>query len=209
MTPATTAPERPATRGRPRAFSDDEVLDALVQLFWTQGYEATSMADIVDATGLSKSSLYNTFGSKDELFKKALDRYIEHRTGMLVDVLADGTRGLDDVQMLFEALWAEVGVGGDHRGCLAINTSTELGMRDSNVVAVSDHFRTVTRDSLAAALSRAADLGEIDRARVNDYAAVLMAFMLGTAVIVRGGAPDDEIRRQLDAGKTITEGWRI
>ena len=146
-----TATSTPATRGRPRAFSDDVVLDTLIQLFWEQGFEATSMSDIVDATGLSKSSLYNTFGSKDELFEKALNRYVDHRAGMLNEVLQKGEAGLADIETLFDALLAEVLVMDDHRGCLAINTSTELGVA-TDVVAVSARFRSIMRTGLEATL---------------------------------------------------------
>lgn len=197
-----------ATRGRPRQFSDADVLDALVQLFWEQGYEATSMTDIVTATGLSKSSLYNTFGSKDELFSQALNRYIDLRSSMMTEVLAKGTRGLEDLNGLLDALWAEVSVGDDHRGCLAINTATELGRRDDAVAAVATRFRATLRDALKSALQRAADLGEIDPQSVDPYAAVMLSFMLGTAVIVRSGAADDEILDQLDAARAIIDSWR-
>ena len=74
VTPMSTATP---TRGRPRTFDEEAVLDALTALFWRQGYEATSMADIVEASGLNKSSLYNTFGSKQELFATILDRYVD------------------------------------------------------------------------------------------------------------------------------------
>ena len=72
------------------------VLDVVVELFWTKGYEATSISDIVEATGLNKSSLYNTFGPKNDLFEAAVERYLDMRTAMMTEVVGDGTAGLDD-----------------------------------------------------------------------------------------------------------------
>ena len=62
---------------RPREFDEDAVLDAAVQCFWSGGYEATSVKDLVEKTGITAASLYNAYGDKRELFRTALDRYVE------------------------------------------------------------------------------------------------------------------------------------
>jgi AcrR family transcriptional regulator len=203
------ATEEAPSRGRPRKFDDDAVLEALVQLFWEKGYEATSMTDIVSATGLNKSSLYSSFGSKDELFEMALSRYIDFRAGMISNVVGDGTRGLDDVTMLFEYLWAEINDIGEHRGCLAINTGTEMGSRNQGVADLSDRYRSLMRDGLSKAFTRAAERGEIDVENVVTYTSLMVSFIIGTAVMVRSGAPNGELRGQLDAATKLVESWRL
>ncbi len=197
------------SRGRPRKFDDDAVLDALVQLFWEKGYEATSLADIVAATGLNKSSLYSSFGSKDELFEMALSRYVDARAGMMSQVVGNGTQGLDDVKMLFEYLWSEVNDMGEHRGCLAINTGTEMGTRDQGVADIGIRFRSQMRDGLSMAFTRAADNGEIEAENIVTYTSLMLSFIIGTAVMVKSGAPNEEIRSQLDAAVKTTESWRL
>ncbi len=196
-----------ATRGRPREFDRDQVLDSVIELFWEKGYEATAVSDIVEATGLNKSSLYNAFGSKDNLFDLALSRYVEDRTAMLGKLLHQGTRGLDDVESLLDAMWSEISIGGEHRGCLAVNTSTELGVRDDTVAAIGRNYRSSIRTALRTAFGRAADLGEIDHSNVDHYSNIMLGFVLGTAVIVRSGADNAEIREQLDAAKSVLRGW--
>jgi len=195
--------------GRPRTFDADEILNLVVQVFWEKGYEATSMSDVVAATGLNKSSLYNAFGSKDQLFDMALARYIGARTQMIANVLDRGSQGLADVELLFDDLWAEVAESNDHRGCLAINTSTELGQRDEGVATIGGQFRSAIRGGLSAAFSRAADLGEIDPAQVGNYTAVMLSFILGMAVTVRSGASNEEVFAQLEAARAVLADWRV
>ncbi|WAP69122.1 TetR/AcrR family transcriptional regulator [Jiella pelagia] len=74
-------------RGRPREFDADEALDKAVLLFWRQGYEGTSLTDLISAMGITKPSLYAAFGNKEELFKKAVDRYAERRIAFLDKIL--------------------------------------------------------------------------------------------------------------------------
>ena len=196
------------SRGRPREFDQEEVLDAVVELFWEKGYEATSVNDIVEVTGLNKSSLFNAFGSKDALFERALGRYVDGRTEMITALLHQGTAGLDDLLALVELLWAEVSAGGDHRGCLAVNTSTELGLRDDKVVEMGERYRSLMRGAVTEALERAAERGEIGRDSVADYANLMVSFMLGASVVVRSGASNDEIRAYVDSARTMIESWR-
>jgi AcrR family transcriptional regulator len=204
--PQTTGNPSPG-RGRPREFDQEAVLESLTQLFWQKGFESTSMTDIVEATGLNKSSLYNAFGSKEELFDRAVARYVDSRAQMLSEMLEHGTRGIDDVLQMLDGLWMEVEAG-DHRGCLAVNTSTELGPHDEHAVAIGQRYRSLMRSALASAFSRAADLGEIDRSQVENYANSITAMMLGLAVVVRGGASRDELLAQVESARAVLEGWR-
>ena len=73
---------------RAKEFTPDTVLEQAMELFWEQGYEATSAQDLVDHTGLSRSSLYNTFGSKQELYLRALDHY-RQQDGEMFDHLLE------------------------------------------------------------------------------------------------------------------------
>src|SRR5580658_8616083 len=67
--------------GRPRAFDTDLALDQAMQLFWRKGFLGTSLSDLTEAMGINRPSLYAAFGNKEELFRRALDRYAETGPG--------------------------------------------------------------------------------------------------------------------------------
>jgi len=82
--------QRRAT-GRPRGFDADEALERALLVFWEQGYEGASLATLTDAMGISTTSMYATFGNKEELFRKALERYTEGPSAYLARALEEPT----------------------------------------------------------------------------------------------------------------------
>src|ERR1700731_1201666 len=77
--------------GRPRSFETGEVLDAAMKVFWCKGYEGASLADLTRAMGINRPSLYAAFGSKEGLFRKALDRYAEGPSAYVLEALNEPT----------------------------------------------------------------------------------------------------------------------
>ncbi|CAL9489002.1 hypothetical protein SUDANB105_03179 [Streptomyces sp. enrichment culture] len=119
---------------RPRNFDEGRALDAAMRTFWEKGYEATSTQGLCDATGLGRSSVYNTFKSEHDLFERALAHYIDTMTTAQLALLKD-TRlsGAERVRALFA--WVVDGetehrAGGRSLGCLTVNTTVEPAGRD-------------------------------------------------------------------------------
>jgi AcrR family transcriptional regulator len=106
-------------RGRPREFDVDEALDKAILLFWRQGYEGTSLADLIEAMGITKPSLYAAFGNKEELFRKAVDRYAERRIAYMDTILdqPSSRRAIEGFLMLFTGAEAPYGTPS---GCLMV-----------------------------------------------------------------------------------------
>jgi AcrR family transcriptional regulator len=80
--------------GRPRAFDRDQALERALDLFWRNGYEGASLSDLTEAMGINPPSLYAAFGNKEELFCKALDRYVERHDEFLREVLASPAQAI-------------------------------------------------------------------------------------------------------------------
>jgi len=77
--------------GRPRAFDKDQALDQALHVFWTKGYECTSIADLTEAMGINPPSLYAAFGNKEALFRQAMDRYEARRDEIMEEAFAAPT----------------------------------------------------------------------------------------------------------------------
>ena len=143
--PTTSQPSPPAPKrlGRPREFDEDEVLDAALDAFWRKGFEATSMADLIAATGLHKGSLYKAFGDKRSLFLATLRRYLDGGLAKLGETLA----GKSSPRAKLDA-WMGATLGScdaaDRRGCYAVNVEVELAPHDEEIAAlIGAHFDRV------------------------------------------------------------------
>ena len=121
---------------RPREFDMDEALDAAISTFWTQGYKATSMADLVEATGLQKGSIYKAFRDKHDLFMKSLTRYLEAGYQMMQAALSESESPIEGLHAWLHSTVLMCRDQPVQRGCMAINTAVELGPHDSEVSAL-------------------------------------------------------------------------
>lgn len=120
---------------RPRAFDENQVLNAVREQFWDAGYAATSLEDLMRVSGLGKGSLYAAFGDKRQLFLRALRSYTDDSHGHLRKVLAETPRAVDALRMLLEAPIDDPPGVGTRRGCLMANSTCELGNADPGVLA--------------------------------------------------------------------------
>ncbi|QDQ15371.1 TetR/AcrR family transcriptional regulator [Streptomyces spectabilis] len=126
---------------RPRTFDEERALDAAMRAFWAKGYEATSTQDLCDATGLGRSSIYNTFTSKHDLFRRSLNRYIDMMSAPQAEILEDSERpGFDRIRALYTRIVdSEFEYREDEErsmGCLTVNTVVELARRDADAAAL-------------------------------------------------------------------------
>ena len=195
--------------GRPREFDVDDVLDRAIEVFRERGYEASSMADIERATGLNTSSIYNTFGSKETLFRQSLSRYETVRLAAIHDVLASGSAGLDDLQRAIELQQAESQSEWGIQGCLAVNVMTELGPRAGNSKELLAKFRRGLAEAIRLPLDRAVAIGEMSAEQVPNAVALLVSLTLGVGVLMRSEASTSELASHFEAAHAAVESWRI
>ena len=173
--------------GRPKSYHRDDVLAAARDLFWERGYEATSITDLEQHTGLNRSSIYEEFGSKHDLFEAALACYADQVISMLFAEIREDGAGLDAVVGFFAQL-AELfrcNQAISTRGCLMINTTAELAARDERVRPAAAKYRDRIRADFGTALGRAAASGEIDATLVEARANLLASTLMGIWLAVR------------------------
>ncbi|MGA5821075.1 TetR/AcrR family transcriptional regulator [Kitasatospora sp. NPDC094028] len=184
---------------RTKEFDPDAALQAALDLFWRRGYEATSMADLVEELGIARASIYATFGSKHELYLRALERYAEQTDPVLLAELSQPGPVLPAVRAMVRRYAASSAEEGRERGCFVTNTAVELAPHDPSAARRVDaslgHLETV----LAAALVRARAQGELpDGREPRALARMLMVLMQGMRVM---GKTADGAARVRDAAE--------
>lgn len=190
--------------GRPQEFDAAEVLRRAMHVFWNKGYEAASLADILAATRLSKSSLYATFGGKRALFLAAFDAYRAARLRHLKLALCDGRPERQSIEGFFRQVVVHncepAQAYGCMKGCMTANEAVELAPHDGHVQRlVVDDFQAV-EDAFAAAVERGQAGGSIaSRATPRALARFLVMGLQGLQVMARGGTD----RTRLDDAVTV------
>jgi len=179
-------------------FHPDDAADAAMHVFWQKGYAATSIQDLVDGTGLSRSSLYNTFESKHGLFQHALRRY-HCQTAANVALLAEDGPAVARVRALLQQIADDELAGAACCGCLVANTALELGGRDGTVNGLlQEHFATL-ETALTALMQRGQQQGEIAAGKSPvALARFMVATIQGLRVLGRGYEGEEQAQRLRD-----------
>lgn len=168
-----------------KQFDHDAALSKAMGAFWAQGYDATSMQDLVECMGINRGSLYATFGDKRSLFIEALRRYDEvYREGW-VDrlVKSHGPRGA--IAAAFDEAIAAV-QGGSNDGCLLVNTALELSPHDDEISAIVDHGLAEMEQFFCDMIERGQAAGEIPaHVAPVDAARGLLSLFIGLRVLSR------------------------
>ena len=183
---------------RTKAFNHDEIVDAAMQVFWQLGYSATSIQDLVDATGLSRSSLYNAFENKHGLYAQALRRYHE-LTARNITLLQEPGPVKELVRRLLVRIVNDELDGSAQRGCLAANAALELaGPDDSITELLAGNFLRLEK-ALEQALLRGQAEGEIaSQKNPRALARFIVNTIQGLRVLSKGSARHQRRQRLLD-----------
>lgn len=179
---------------RIKEYDENEALQKAMVLFWTQGYEKTSMQDLVTHMGIHRRSMYATFGDKHTLFMKALERY-EEVVGIKIN---SQVKPLDSVKQAIRRLF-EIAIYKNEKepiGCLTVNTAVELSLHDEEVAEkVVDSF-SKTEKLLYKLLLRGQTLGEISN---HHDAEKLSQFIHNSLVGLRVLAKTSDDREKLES----------
>jgi TetR/AcrR family transcriptional repressor of nem operon len=180
--------------GRPREFDADGSRDIAMQLFWSQGYDATSLSDLLTAMGLSKSSFYQTFESKLSLFELCLERYREILVGAMSEGLANAPSAMAFINFALVDVANDTNDPLGRRGCLLMNTAAEFAQIDRGIARCVEAGIQATRDVFLEAITVAQAAGDIDsNARTEVLADYLVTIVSGLKTQVKAGASRDQV----------------
>jgi len=184
--------------GRARAFDADEALNRAMTVFWSKGYDGTSLSDLTEAMGINRPSLYAAYGNKQELFRKALERYGDGPSSYEREALAQPTarevaegllRGAADVQTDPDT----------PAGCLAVLGTTYCAEDSSPVGKIVIAFRLAGQAAIRERFERARAAGDLPaNADPNALTSYLGTVVCGMAVQAASGATRDELERVIE-----------
>jgi AcrR family transcriptional regulator len=181
--------------GRPREFDIDKALEQALHLFWRKGYEGTSITELTEAIGITKPSLYAAFGNKEDLFRKAFDRYVDGPAGYVQVALAKPTAREAVEHLLYQAADA-VTDPNNPPGCLAVQGALCCGDTAETIKQELMARRAKGEDDLRRRFQRAVDEGDLPQdTNATDLSRYVCAILQGMAVQAIGGASRDDLRR--------------
>ncbi|MEL6670095.1 MAG: helix-turn-helix domain-containing protein [Bacteroidota bacterium] len=179
-------------------FNESEVLDKARDLFWERGYHATSISDLEKALGLSRSSLYNSFGGKRALYDLTLARYRDDSFDFLKGTLSKHRQlraGLKDLFAQAILSHSPNCVNGS-KGCYIGNATTELASSCSDALKFVAGNREQFIDIMGAALQKSPEL-ELDRDQCQDWANYLFVIYNGLQVVLQTGIERDQLQASI------------
>ena len=192
-----------AAKGRPREFCPDQALAAALRVFWQRGFESASMAELTEAMGITKPSLYAAFGNKEALFRKALDLYEREKLGYVQTALdAPTARGVAE-RLLTGALQMQSNTC-DPKGCLGVISSVACGVEAEGIRSEVIARRASSQTALIERFERARQEGELpDGLDAEGLARYLLALLQGLSVQAGSGASCEQLRALVETSLQV------
>lgn len=182
---------------RSKEFDVNEVLDKAMVLFWEQGYEKTSMSDLVEHMGIHRRSLYDTFGDKHSLFLQAINRYLEKVRANFTSEIKSSKTATEALYSIFQFMISDE----EDRpsGCLLVNSVTELASRDAEINAKSIESFKVTEDMFEQIIAWGQRDGEFtSKQNAKELAEYLHAVSIGIRVMRRASVDQPKFLHIVD-----------
>ena len=179
--------------GRSKEFEEDIVLQKAMQVFWQQGYEKTSISDLVEHMGIHRKSLYDTFGDKHSLYLKVIDRYGEYSTAKLKSEIHKAETAYEAIQYIFDYIIE--GNENKHCGCLFVNAATEMGPWDQEVLKKTEEAFGQEEKFITEIIKKGQKDGEFS-CRYDDetLGEILHNALLGLRVLVKNSQSKEKMR---------------
>ena len=193
-------------KGRPREFCTERALAAALGVFWSKGYEGASMADLTEAMGITKPSLYAAFGNKEALFHKALDLYEAEKLEYTRDALNQPTARAVAEHFMRGAIDAQMS-SCDPKGCLGVISMTACGAEAVSIKADVVQRRASSQAALVERFEQAKRDGDLpDHVDIPGLTGYLYAILQGMAVQAGSGATRADLERVVDTSLMMWPG---
>jgi len=170
---------------RPREFDEERVLELAVEQFWERGYEATSIRDLAQAMGLTTASVYNAFGDKRAVYRRALDFYVERSFGDRVGRF-ESKPPLLAIKAFFDEIIERSLSDAKRKGCMLVNSALEVAPHDEEFQRVVAGVLVQVEGFFLRCIQKGQENGTIsNRQNASDLARTLLGTLLGIRVLAR------------------------
>jgi TetR/AcrR family transcriptional repressor of nem operon len=179
---------------RTKEFNEDQVLDKAIEIFWHKGYNGTSAQDLVNHLGLSRSSLYDTFGDKQKLFARALKKYHDENYIKIKEILETATNIKETLSVIFKLAVVESLEDRITKGCFMVNSAVELAMHDADIAKIVNDNRKIMEEVFYTAVKKGQELGQISsKQEARSLARFIFNNYSGIRVLARAGERDKQV----------------
>jgi TetR/AcrR family transcriptional repressor of nem operon len=179
---------------RTKEFNEDQVLDHAIEIFWHKGYNGTSAQDLVTHLGLSRSSIYDTFGDKQKLFSQSLQRYQKQSQDQIMKLLEDSQNIKETLHDIFKQAVVESLEDRITKGCFMVNSSVELAMHNEEIAKIVKSNSRKMEEVFTNAVKKGQEAGNISK---QHKPSVLARFIFnnysGIRVLARAGERDKQV----------------
>ena len=176
---------------RSKSYDENTVLEHAMHVFWSNGYEATSVRLLEKEMGINQFSIYSSFSSKKKLFIRSIRRYREHVRQNVYNILLQENAGMKELEHYLRKTANKKRETGTSRGCLVVNTAAELGGSDEEITSEVNGYFNFIRDMLKKVLQTAVEKGEISPdTDIEKQSAFFLGVMQGLSVASKTMDPD-------------------
>ena len=191
---------------RTKQFDEQTVLERAVELFWKQGYHATSMQDLVDHLGINRASLYSTFGDKKQLFLRAVHHYRSENFAGLTDLLKSEPDIRVALRKLLDMAVTEASTDSDRKGCFIVNTTTELVPADEEIAQIVEVNKNQMEQKIFEYILVAQNAGQIAREKdAEAIASLIFTLFNGLRVVGKMDRDTASLEMAVEAALSVLD----
>ncbi len=189
---------------RVKLFDEQEVLTKAMNLFWKQGYSATSVQDLVSHLGINRASLYDTFGDKEQLFKKSFALYRKSNIEGLIHFFESRPNIKSGLSELFDIAIQDAILDKEAKGCFVVNTTTELIPNDESLMKIIEDNKRNFENLFYEYLKKGKENGQLKTNQdLKSLASLLFMLYAGIKVVSKVNPVEKELKGSIDLALSL------
>ena len=191
---------------RTKTFQPEIVLNRAMYLFWEKGYDNTSLTDLLGVMGISRQSMYDTFGDKRHLFLQVLDQYEKKMKESMNQLLISHDTSLKAIKGHFISTLSTINLQPKRKACLMANTAMELAFQDDEIISKVKDYMEMYMKSFLHALTIAKENHEITKhINLESTAKFLTTNLHGLGIMAKCGASEKDLNQIIEVTLSVIE----